>query len=639
MARARGERLADRYRLEEPLGRGGMGEVWRAHDELLERPVAVKFAHLANLTDTGKLRTEAVNAARLHHPNIVAVFDFVEEGDTCMIVLEYVAAPSLARIVAERGPLSPEEAGAIGCQIADALAASHAQSVVHGDVTPENILVRPDGVAKLTDFGISRALWSEPTYDGTRAVGVHGKPSYLPPEVAQGRPLVKASDVFALGATLYAAVEGHSPYGKGRTPQKYVELAAGAVIEEPRRAGRLREPLLALTSADPDERPDAAGARRLLGNAAPLPAQVQERLHEERTLIDATLTMRLRPAPEQRRSPRGFPSLGGARRPWALAAGSAAVVAALLAGLFAARPWDGSPGDSGKDAKGAPAAAKDAGRMGEVTSADPCGLLSATTFRKYGDAHVDPDYGELDRCDVLITKGDDDAGDITLDFASHPAEPDSQTRVRKAGAVKVVEGPSEDGECDRDILLPDGNEVLITGEVLKDPMPDPCTLASLAADHAADILNHGPVPRRPGPFPADSLARLNACDLLDAADLKAFPAIDPDTMDPEFADWACTWSSDTSGKAEVYLLFNRDDDLTDNGTRATLGGKPAYVDPGGEGDHTCVVSSVHRTYTDTAGEETIEHLYLKTTGQESDEKLCDTAKALTTAVVRKIQKP
>lgn len=181
-----GDRIAGRYLLQEPIGRGGMGVVWRAWDERLERWVAVKCARLDDDRATQRLMGEARNAGRLHHPNIVGVFDFVDEGATCWIVMEYVPSHSLAQILNERGPIAPEEAGSIGCQIADALTKSHGEGVVHGDVTPENILVTEEGVARLTDFGISRALWSDATQTATGSV--RGKPRYLAPRWPRGSP-------------------------------------------------------------------------------------------------------------------------------------------------------------------------------------------------------------------------------------------------------------------------------------------------------------------------------------------------------------------------------------------------------------------------------------------------------------------
>ncbi|MBG0852512.1 serine/threonine protein kinase [Streptomyces spinoverrucosus] len=150
-----GDRVAGRYLLREPIGKGGMGVVWLAWDELLHRRVAVKCARPDDDRATERLTREARNAGRVHHPGIVPVFDIAVEEETCWIVMEYVPSRSLAQVLAERGRRTPEEAGSIGGQIADAPAKSHREGVVHGDVTPENILVTEDGVARLTDFGIS----------------------------------------------------------------------------------------------------------------------------------------------------------------------------------------------------------------------------------------------------------------------------------------------------------------------------------------------------------------------------------------------------------------------------------------------------------------------------------------------------
>ena len=223
VAPAAGDRIDGRYLLHEPIGTGGMGVVWRAWDERLQRWVAVKCARLDDDRATRRLMGEARNAGRLHHPNIVGVFDYVDEGTTCWIVMEYVPSRSLAQLMAERGPLAPEEAGSIGCQIADALVKSHGAGVVHGDVTPENILVTDEGVARLTDFGISRALWNDVTQSATGSV--RGKPRYLAPEVAKGQPAGQKADVFSLGASLFAAVEGQSPYGEAEHLMTYLARA------------------------------------------------------------------------------------------------------------------------------------------------------------------------------------------------------------------------------------------------------------------------------------------------------------------------------------------------------------------------------------------------------------------------------
>ncbi|MFE2601430.1 serine/threonine-protein kinase [Streptomyces sp. NPDC059396] len=276
-----GDLVAGRYLLEERIGAGGMGVVWRAYDSKLDRPVAVKCARVDDARLVKRLMSEARIAARLHHPHIVSVFDRIDEidkGAGCWLVLEYVPSRSLAQIMAADGPLAPERVAAIGRQIAGALAAAHAKGVVHGDVTPENILITEDGrtggvvgaldgIAKLTDFGIARALWSDAGH--SLSGGVPGKPRYIAPEVARGGPLSREADLFSLGATLFAAVEGHSPYGQADGAIAYLGRAIEGRVEAPRRAGALTRLLTELLQKDPEGRPTAVRARELLGEIAP----------------------------------------------------------------------------------------------------------------------------------------------------------------------------------------------------------------------------------------------------------------------------------------------------------------------------------------------------------------------------------
>jgi serine/threonine protein kinase len=254
-----------RYVLKGRLGSGGMGVVWLAHDELLNRDVAVKQLKLPNLapgvSDVARAMREARIAARLQHPNAITVFDVVVEDELPWIVMEYLPSRSLAAVLAEHGPLSPGETARIGEKIATALAAAHAAGIVHRDVKPGNVLIGHDGAVKLTDFGISRA-------DGdvtlTEAGSLSGTPAYLAPEVARGGPPDARSDVFSLGATLYAALEGHSPYGATDNHLGLLHRAANGKVERSNRAGALLNPLERLLAVDPARRPTASQAVELL---------------------------------------------------------------------------------------------------------------------------------------------------------------------------------------------------------------------------------------------------------------------------------------------------------------------------------------------------------------------------------------
>jgi hypothetical protein len=207
--------IADRYELEREVGRGGMGAVWLARDDVLGRPVAIKRTGLVaggSTPDVQRAEREARLAARLNHPNVVAVFDLVVDDDGQYLVMEYVDGLTLAGLVEREGALPPERVADLLSQAADALAAAHAAGITHRDVKPSNILVAQDGQVKLSDFGIARSD-AEKTLTATGLVT--GSPAYLAPEVASGRSATPASDVWSLGATAYHALSGRPPYEVG----------------------------------------------------------------------------------------------------------------------------------------------------------------------------------------------------------------------------------------------------------------------------------------------------------------------------------------------------------------------------------------------------------------------------------------
>ncbi|RKS71771.1 serine/threonine protein kinase [Actinomadura pelletieri DSM 43383] len=269
--------IAARYELVEVLGRGGMGRVWLARDRTLGREVAVKEVALPPGLDEAQVertyaRTfrEARSAARLDHPGIVTVHDVVEEDGRPWIVMRLVRAESLDKLIACEGPLPPQRVAAIGADLLDALRAAHTAGVVHRDVKPGNVLLPPDR-AVLTDFGIATVAGDETL---TQAGAIVGSPAYLAPEQARYQKATPASDLWSLGATLYAAVEGRPPY---KRPDVWGVMAA-VLSDDPdplQLAGPLAPVLYGLLHKDPDRRmsPDEAG--RLLrqiaqGPAAPL---------------------------------------------------------------------------------------------------------------------------------------------------------------------------------------------------------------------------------------------------------------------------------------------------------------------------------------------------------------------------------
>ncbi|MGW6413727.1 protein kinase domain-containing protein [Streptomyces sp. NPDC055055] len=269
-------RLAGRYRIVGRLGRGGMGVVWRAVDEVLGREVAVKelrtFSDAAapELADLRlRMTREARAAARVRHPGVVAVHDVTEHEGRPVIVMELVDGPSLDDVLGERGTLDPAEAARIGARVLEALAAAHDAGVLHRDVKPGNILLDRSGRIVLTDFGI--ATMEDPG-DGsatrlTRSGEIVGSLDYLAPERARGQDPGPASDVWALGATLYAAVEGASPFRRTSTWSTLAAIVTEP-LPEPRRAGPLASVLLRLLDKDPASRPTAREAARLLDPVA-----------------------------------------------------------------------------------------------------------------------------------------------------------------------------------------------------------------------------------------------------------------------------------------------------------------------------------------------------------------------------------
>jgi len=262
-----GRLLAGRYRLSEVLGQGGMGVVWRARDEQLDRSVAVKevvwpadFTEHQKQTACRRATREAQMAARLNHPNVIQIFDIAEEDGHPWIVMELLPYRSLRDLVADEGPLAPAEAADVGLGILAALSAAQAAGIAHRDVKPANVLVGPDHRVVLTDFGIARA--TDATTLTTAGVLI-GSPSYIAPERARGGPSGAAGDLWGLGASLYAAVEGHPPFERDSA----LASLTAVVADEPdpaTHAGPLWPVISGLLRKDPDDRLTAAETERML---------------------------------------------------------------------------------------------------------------------------------------------------------------------------------------------------------------------------------------------------------------------------------------------------------------------------------------------------------------------------------------
>ncbi|MFF5281735.1 serine/threonine-protein kinase [Streptomyces sp. 62] len=363
--------LAGRYRLGESIGRGGMGKVWRAHDEVLHRVVAVKeltagrfVAEADRLVLHARTQKEARAAARITHPGVVTVHDVLEHDNRPWIVMQYVDGPSLADAAKEAGTIEPREAARIGLHVVGALRAAHAAGVLHRDVKPGNVLLARDGRVLITDFGIA-AIEGDSTI--TRTGEIVGSIDYLAPERVQGGDPGPASDLWSLGATLYTAVEGTSPFRR-TSPISTMQAVVTEEPPHPQKAGPLASVIVALLRKDPAQRPRADEAERMLLDAMEgrSPAAAQAYVPTQRvaredldsgadgTTADAgaegptdgppKVTARW-PEPSQQHQPAHAPQPHGPQGPATLAPASpsssgrgrwrSAVLAALLAGVVA----------------------------------------------------------------------------------------------------------------------------------------------------------------------------------------------------------------------------------------------------------------------------------------------------------------
>ncbi|WP_446464208.1 protein kinase domain-containing protein [Streptomyces sp. BRA346] len=372
-----GRLIAGRYRLAEQIGRGGMGTVWRAEDELLGRQVAVKQLHVSPHLSEDELTTmhertrrEARSAARITHPNVVVVHDVVDDEGLPCIVMEYVPSTTLGDLLKEGGTLSPDETARIGRGMIAALRAAHAAGVLHRDVKPGNVLLGKDGRVVLTDFGIAMATGTSTL---TKTGEVVGSIDYIAPERVRGRKPGPASDLWALGATLYQAVEGRAPFRKP-TPIETGYAIAVDPLDPPRRAGSLAPLIEALLEKEPERRPSAEETERALRGPASEPETtvfpVQGQDGGRTTTTTMALTTNRSPAaetppgPPPRRDaptpqrpnpvpdfpPASPPQGSGARKARWTAVGTALAVVVVAGGVYAWKADIGSPSVSAPSA-------------------------------------------------------------------------------------------------------------------------------------------------------------------------------------------------------------------------------------------------------------------------------------------------
>lgn len=627
-----------RYRLIKGPIRGGSGEVWLAYDRDLGRRVALKRALLGDrgAADFDRLRAEARALAQFSHPHVVTLYDAVRLGKpgkaTSWLVMEYVAGGSLDR----RKPMPPEHAALIGAQVADALAALHAAGIVHCDIKPGNVVLTQSGNAKLADFGAAYRVGGRETITPNGAISY--TPGYAAPEAARGQP-EPASDVFSLGAMVYALVMGRPPRGQKGSPEEagddYIAevKAAKGVVDLDADGGPLHDVLAAMLQRDPRDRPRAAEARRLLEEIASAPEALTLPIPDVDTAADPD-------------SVDGEPAAG--RRIWnallasvkqhprlatgaAAAAVALAVVVPLVQVAQGAGEGDARPGETALSAKNARSV------IGDPRTADPCALTEPAALRPFGDTELDIDYGNFDRCDVLVYSGEDSAVDVKVSFDNGPA-PEQAAPAKTIGAVSVVEGDAQSDECDRTLLLPGDRSTNITvtaRQTGKGPAPL-CGIADVATRSAAKVIGRGEIPRRSPQLPAVSLVHQDACLLLDADALASVPGIDASHPDVGFGRWDCEWDSTTTDLF-VSLRFDRDQPPTAADGKATrLSGYRAFIEPKGDGDRTCLARVVYRSYADQDSQRAVEMVQLVVGGSRSTHRLCELATNLASSAATQL---
>lgn len=292
-----GRLVGGRYRLGARLGSGARGEVWSGTDELLRRPVAVKEVRMppgVPEEEAAELRERALREARaiavVSHPNVVTLHDVVRENDEPFVVMELLPARGLAELLAARGSLPDDQLAAVADAVAAALQAAHRTGIVHRDVKPGNVLIGESGQIKLGDFGISRNA-AEPTL--TSSGIVLGTPAFVAPEIASGEEVTGAADLWGLGATLFAAAEGHPPYGADDDPVATVTAVVQGPVPEPTRDTAISEIIRGLMIKDPGARMSLAEVRQ---RAAPLFAGTRP-FEQEAEPQQAPITRPAPPAP------------------------------------------------------------------------------------------------------------------------------------------------------------------------------------------------------------------------------------------------------------------------------------------------------------------------------------------------------
>ncbi|MEU5025183.1 serine/threonine-protein kinase [Streptomyces milbemycinicus] len=611
----RGEKVG-KYRLTKGPVEGGRGAVWFAVDTELGRPVVLKRALIEDNSQAGfdQLLAEARALAKFSHPHVVTLYDAVRAGKgkkaTFWLVMEHVTGGSLDVPV----KMAPQLAAHIGAQIAAALAALHAKRIVHCDVKPGNIVITHDRVAKLADFGAAYRA------DGSETITPNGPisltPAYAAPEAFRAAP-ERASDVFSLGATLHWLVTGTPPL---RGPGRAVRLEAiGPQV------GPLGGVLTAMLQHDPRARPTAVESLNALAGIVGSPDQLPPLpLTSVTKLYTDTVADVADPPGGQRRR-----TVTLIRRRPLLTAGIAAGAALAVAVPFIVMSLgDEADADKPTPSAGGSTRSSAAGFIGDPRTADPCALLNRSVFDRYEVAELKRDEGNFNRCDVNLKEREEEVVGVRVELDADPL-PEAVAR-KTMGRVTVVELAVQGNECVRAMAVTGArdNSLRVTAVARRPAEVDElCDTADVATRFAVKVLNNGEIPRRPA-FASNSLARQDACTLLDAKALEKVPGIDAKNPDVGFGRWDCQWKS-TTNDLEVDLRFDQGGLPNDKKSRRTkLSGHQAIELPEHEGPGSCRVEVVHRHYTSVDRVQGTERVALVLKGAGRKGRPCELATEL-----------
>jgi eukaryotic-like serine/threonine-protein kinase len=643
--------IADRYSLVEPMPGSAADLGWRARDLWSGQLVVVTRVPVAGLVGQELLGARHAIAGEvrvlggLQHDRLARTIDVVLDADDLWVTSETLPGITLADELARLGAVRPERVARWGRDVADGLAVAHGAGVQHRNLHAGVVGIAEDGGAVVGGFASTVV-----TPDGLRS----GTPVHVAPEVARGADPSPAADVFALGAMLYLAVEGHGPFPATEDRQQLLAAVTAGAVTTPRRAGQLSGPLMRMLHPDPAQRPTAAVVADHLRQLTAMPdggdsATIRMTASEPAFVGPSSYRPPLpwgappvsaNPQPPGPESPAAVIDPAAIdpptrQRMWWVVVTAVAAVLALAGGLLVAL---GLPSTS--DPTGRPAAAPAfPPPIGDPRTADPCSLLNVGSVQRFGRATMIADAGYPQTCLIEISTGADGLMWLwaTLGVAEDRAPAGVDERI---GQLTISRELAADGMCRRTVVLADRSRVYVTARAVRGADTDLCTVADAGTQTAVLTLSSGSLPRRDIAGPPNALTRLDdVCTLLDQAVLGQVPGLDITRRTPGFAGWRCTWGDNPAFLDDPWVVVAVDRWQPLAGQPVQIGGRSAKVFPGDSNDPgTCEVDLIQRSYTGTSGNTRVELLEITVYlgAQQPTDAACRSARALAEAAAPKL---